>query len=464
MSLLKRLKRLLSDRVTSPAYRVILATVSRNRWLVLLSFNSSLFSVFFEGSTFGIIFGALSVLGSDRLPDFQNNRITAFPPIYAFLSGMERGELFVFLILSAIGLQVARSGFRFMSMVASGYLAARVQVQMIERVFAQILSLSFPCSSRYKVGDLSSYVTTAGGTVKVQITLWNSLLVNMLTIFAYIAVVVSISIPLSAVAILLAGGVAIVQSQLMPRIRRTSKRLTTKRVDVSKQLIESIQALRVIHTFARQRATLQHMRRILQKLVPLLERQTRLLSTLPPVSDIMSVTAIGGLLIAGFFLLDGEAQLVLPALITFIAALNRLSTQVQSISSTSNRLADNIGQLERLNAILAPEDKTFTRLGGNAFAAVRDEIEFDRVSLRYNPDDDEVLKEVSFRMKRGTMTALVGGSGAGKSSLADLLIGLYDPTAGAIRFDGVDMREFDLESWRSHLGVVSQDTFIFNSS
>ncbi|MEO0854187.1 MAG: ABC transporter ATP-binding protein, partial [Cyanobacteria bacterium J06648_11] len=391
-------------------------------------------------------------------------RITAFPPVYTFLSGMERGELFIFLILTAIGLQFARSAFRFISMLASGYLAARVQVQMTERVFAQVLAFSFPCASRYKVGDLSTYVNTAGGTVKLQITLWNGLIVNSFTVLAYIAVVVSISLPLSGVAILLAVGVALVQRQLQPRIRKTSKRLTARRVDVSKQLIESIQALRVIHTFARQRTTLQHMRHILHKLVPLLQRQTRLMSTLAPVSEVMAVTAIGGLLIAGFFLLDADAQLVLPALITFIAALNRLSVQVQSISSTSNRLADNIGQVDRLNAILSPEDKTFTRHGGRPFIPIRDEIHFDRVSLRYTPDGDNVLDDLSFHMKRGTMTALVGGSGAGKSSLADLLIGLYDPTAGAIRFDGIDMREFDLESWRSHLGVVSQDTFIFNSS
>ncbi|MEM9154081.1 MAG: ABC transporter ATP-binding protein [Cyanobacteria bacterium P01_F01_bin.33] len=464
MGLLKRLKRLLSAKVTNPAYRVILSTVSRNRWLVALSFNSNLFSILFEGSTFGIIFGALSVLGSESLPDFRNNRFTAFPPIYALLSNLDRGQLFLGLIGTAVLMQLAKSSLRYVAMVASGYLAAKIQVQMTERVFSQILSLSFPCASRYKVGDLVSYVNDAGNTVKLQISLWNNAIVHLLSIVVYAVVVMAISLPLSGVAVVLAGGVTLAQNYLQPRIRSTSRRLVEKRVDVTKQLAESIQALRVIHTFARQRATVQQVRHIQRQLMPLLQRQARLLNALPFIGDVMAIAAIGGLLVAGFFLLDQSARLVLPALITFIAALNRLSTQVQSLSSVGNRLADNIGGIERLDAILATEGKSFTRRGGLAFTQLRHDIHFDRVGLCYTLDGDSVLQDVSFRMKRGTMTALVGGSGAGKSSLSDLLVGLYDPTAGAIRFDGVELGEFDLDSWRSHLGVVSQDTFVFNRS
>lgn len=461
MGLRQSLKGFLSANVTNSAYRVIFSTISRNRWLVVLSFNSLLFSALLEGVTFGIFPATLKLLGGESL-DLQSNRITALPALYTFLSGMERGQLFLFLVGLMVAMQAAKSALFFIAMVSSGHLGAEIQAQMTERVFSQILSLSFPCASGYKVGDLVSYVTDASNTVKIQISLWTNAVVNALMMLTYGAVIISISPSLSGVAVLLGGGVTLVQRYLRPRIRSTSRRLIEKRVDVTKQLAESIQALRVIHTFARQRDTVHQVRNIQTYLVPLLKRQAELLNALPLASGTLVVTATGGLLIAGFYLLDPASRLVL--LIAFIAALNRLATQVQALSDVNNRLADNIGPIERLNAILTPDDKSFSRKGGQPFDKIRTDIHFDRLSLRYTPDSEDVLHEISFRMKRGTMTALVGGSGAGKSSLSDLLIGLYDPTTGAIRFDGADMREFDLESWRSHLGVVSQDTFVFNCS
>jgi ATP-binding cassette subfamily B protein/subfamily B ATP-binding cassette protein MsbA len=92
------------------------------------------------------------------------------------------------------------------------------------------------------------------------------------------------------------------------------------------------------------------------------------------------------------------------------------------------------------------------------------EIAFDRVTLEYVEGQGPAVANLSFEMPRGSVTVLVGGSGAGKSSVVDLLIGLYSPTAGQIWVDGTDLQDLAPASWRTKLGVVSQDTFVFNQS
>jgi len=137
---------------------------------------------------------------------------------------------------------------------------------------------------------------------------------------------------------------------------------------------------------------------------------------------------------------------------------------LNSLTGKFSLLAENAGEFDRLREILEPQEKEFSRLGGKLFKGLENEIKFHRVWLQYSPDQEPALKDVSFDIEKGKVTALVGGSGAGKSSIADLLVGLYEPTQGEVLVDGINLNEYSMSSWRSRLGVVSQDTFIFNES
>ena len=91
-------------------------------------------------------------------------------------------------------------------------------------------------------------------------------------------------------------------------------------------------------------------------------------------------------------------------------------------------------------------------------------ISLEKVSLRYAPELEPALSDISLLLPKGQMLGLVGPSGAGKSSIADLLTGLYAPTAGRILIDGTPLEQLDLAGWQQRLGVVSQDTFLFNAT
>jgi ATP-binding cassette subfamily B protein/subfamily B ATP-binding cassette protein MsbA len=195
-----------------------------------------------------------------------------------------------------------------------------------------------------------------------------------------------------------------------------------------------------------------------------LRGQGRRISVVEPLAGFLPVLAMVLLAALSLALFGGRGSGVLPSLVTFVLALQRLNMRLTSLANALNDLADNSGRLERLNAVLSPEGKQFRRLGGTPFTVLEGEIRFEGVGLRYAPELPPALSDVSFCLPKGRMLALVGPSGAGKSSIADLLTGLYAPTEGRILVDGVPLERLELASWQQRLGVVSQDTFLFNAS
>jgi ATP-binding cassette subfamily B protein/subfamily B ATP-binding cassette protein MsbA len=150
--------------------------------------------------------------------------------------------------------------------------------------------------------------------------------------------------------------------------------------------------------------------------------------------------------------------------VTFVITLQRVNIRLGSLANNLSRMSDNSARIERLNEFLSPAGKEFRRQAGVAFRQMDVVIQLEQVSLRYAPKLPPALSDISFSIPKGHVVALVGASGAGKSSIADLLVGLYQPTAGRILVDGVDLNALDLASWQQRLGVVSQDTFLFNAS
>jgi ATP-binding cassette subfamily B protein/subfamily B ATP-binding cassette protein MsbA len=121
------------------------------------------------------------------------------------------------------------------------------------------------------------------------------------------------------------------------------------------------------------------------------------------------------------------------------------------------------GSLENIKELLRTDNKPYFQNGSVPFTGLKRAIDLISVDFGYTPDD-LVLHNITLTIERGKMTALVGASGAGKTTLVDLIPRFYDPTQGQVLIDGVDLREFEINSLRRKMAVVSQDTFIFNTS
>jgi subfamily B ATP-binding cassette protein MsbA len=136
---------------------------------------------------------------------------------------------------------------------------------------------------------------------------------------------------------------------------------------------------------------------------------------------------------------------------------------VRQLNGARARLSNFQGALSNIQELLRTDNKPYLKNGEIEFPALKKSIDFKSVSFGYEPDN-LVLQDINLTLQRGTTTALVGASGGGKSTLVDLIARFYDPVAGQVLIDGVDLRTFDINSVRRQMAIVSQDTFIFNTS
>ena len=456
-----------------PAARLIRHSAKRYWKLIVLNFTTSLTASLSEGATLGIIFLAVSLISRPQNSDWNHISLLAplrhLPSLQSWLDGLlssfyGREAVFLFLLATAVALQAVMAATTYVSNVSTAILGARLSEKITSDLNARVLSLTFACASRYRVGDLLNYVGSGGSTVQKEITLTSSLLTNGLQLLIYLAILVAISPWLLLVAMAMAGVMQSVQKILLPRIRRNAKRQQQLNVELSSRQTEQIQGLRLLHSSGQLRETQEQLKGLLKDIRTNSIRQSKLTNLVQPISNMLPIIAIS--LIAGLSLVlfRDRSTGVLPSLVTFIIALQRLNQRVGTLTGLATNYAANSAQVDRLNKILTDDGKEFVRIGGQPFSSLQDSILIDDVTLRYSPELPPALRSVQLRIHRGQTVALVGSSGAGKSTIADLLVGLYDPSEGRVLIDGVDLRAIDLASWQQRLGVVSQDTFLLNAS
>jgi subfamily B ATP-binding cassette protein MsbA len=444
-----------------PAARLMRAT-ARQQWrLLALNFGGSLVEAFSEGATLAVLYLAVKLLtGAPEAVAGVQGRMSSLPLVGA----LPPQVAFVMLLALAVVLQALQSLCRYGSQVANGYFAARCRAQVTGLIHSQVLRLSYSCASHYKVGDLTAYASQGPVAITSEIYYLGQLVMNGLLLLAYVAVLVSLSPWLLLAAILMATLIAATQRELLPRLSRQSSAVMDEEVGISVRVTEDIQALRLLHSSGQRQAADRAVQMRLGELERALRRRVRIIEVVGPLANFLPVVAIAVIAALAVLLFQTRGSGVLPSLVTFVVALQRLNTRIAGVSGSFNGFVGNAPQMARLNEILTSAGKSFCREGGVPFRALEDGVRFEAVSLRYAPDLRPALREVSFHLPKGQLLALVGPSGAGKSSVADVLVGLYPPTEGEIWIDNRPLSQLDLVSWQQRLGVVSQDTFLFNAT
>ncbi len=453
---MKRWRARLQQFLAQPTARLLAGVLVKYRLRLLGTVLLNVGTGLLEGSTYFSVYLALSVLGDAQF---------RVPLLEQWVAGWSRLQVVALLVVIALGLQVIQGALKYGSVLVTSYLGNRISMYVSHLLFAQMLRLSFPCISRYRHGELVNFLDL--GMLSNNLLLSANRLVLALCLMAsYLAVLIWIS-PLVLVSTLVLSATLIwMQRQIVPRIQKAAFSLTGEAADIKSHMVESLQALRLIYSFHRHEHTLAQLQQLQRNVLRLIDRQVAW-STLPdPLSSVLATTVLAVMLLGGLWILSQgrPVNLLLPTLATFISAYNRFAAQSQNLVRISTELGVLCGSLQMLNGFLDPQDKEFLQTAGLPFRGVQREIRFEHVTLQYPGTTAPAVVDLSFTLPAGRVTALVGASGAGKSSVADLLIGLYEPTAGRIWVDGVDRRELSLADWWQHLGVVSQDNFVFNTT
>jgi subfamily B ATP-binding cassette protein MsbA len=397
--------------------------------------------------------------GSTRLEEIVN-RLTE-PLVAGLTPGQAAGRLLVILVLGLVLKNVLS--------YASTQLSVGVQEGLVRdlrtRIFDHLLTLDLGYFQRNRAGQLISGIITEVEQTKTVVTAsLLSLFQNVVVVITTLFVLSTISLRLTLLTLACVPAMVLLLQTLLKRLRRHSRARTRERGEITATVTERIGAVRLIRAFgeeARESARFADQASRYRKQVIRTQRFSSLTS---PLTEVFSGFLVILIIWAGTRpgLIGMAAPLAPEAIIVFLMAALKLTSPLKTISSFPAVMAVTMASAERVFEML-DEPGTEMERPGEGTASFEREIVFDHVSFRYG-DDDLVLDDVSFALPRGRVVALVGPSGAGKTTLADLLPRFYDPTSGRITMDGVPLTRLTRRSVRALRGVVSQDTVLLNDT
>jgi ABC-type multidrug transport system fused ATPase/permease subunit len=436
--------------------------------MLALGLASTFFASLLDGFTLIILipllrnlFGTSGELhpGSTRLEALTAKLVE---PLIAGLShGAAAGRLVVIL---AIGLLLKNA-----LSYASTQITVAIQEGMVRdlrvRIFRHLLTLPLGYFQHTRAGQLISGVITEVDQTKSVITAsLISLFQNMVVVLVTLFVLSQISLRLTLLTLAFVPLLVLLLQSMIRRLRAHSRARTRERGEITATIAERIGAIRLIRAYgeeAREGDTFAAQANRYRKQVI---RTQRFSSITSPLTEVFSGFLVILIIWAGTRpgLVGLASPLAPEAIIVFLMAALKLTSPLKTISSFPAVMAITLASAERVFEILDEPSSEIDR-PGEGQARFDREIVFDQISFRYGAGDP-VLSDVSFSMAKGRVIALVGPSGAGKTTLADLLPRFHDPTSGQILMDGVPLTRLSRRSLRALMGVVSQDTVLLNDT
>lgn len=423
---------------------------------------ASLFSTLTEGLGLGLILPLLdhSLIGSDLL--------RTMPLLNHLQLGLADWTLIDRIRLAAVGL-VAVTLLRSLLTAATQLLAARLQIN-VERdlehqVVQQLHEVQLGFIHRCNLGELITLLThNVWQSGRLMQSVLNGVS-NIFTFIIYTALALLISWPLTLIAVILLLCLFLIAKQgFSARIKAAGEAEIHARSRLRMRTVESITGLQLLHLFGREQWSLQRFQEELDAVQRTAYYSSHVVNLAKQTLILLAVLLLSGLLVGSTFLFPGQLEAWLARLVLLLGIAVRLLTPLSALNWMNSQVTNLAPTLTGVLDFLRRDDKPYLHNGTQQAPLLQTGIEFNQVTFRYQADEEPVLQNVSFTIPKGKLTAVVGPSGAGKSSLVNLIARLYDGETGAIRVDGIDLRQLDLTSWRTQLAVVSQDIFIFNDT
>jgi ATP-binding cassette subfamily B protein/subfamily B ATP-binding cassette protein MsbA len=350
------------------------------------------------------------------------------------------------------------------STLASSSLTRRLTADMREASVNLLLNIDIDYYAKTKVGDL---INSLGGEIGRAATYLGNiikLIILTTTIFVFVCLLVSISWQLTIMATILLSLVTLVNQFAISRSRKFGKMLSNMSKAYSIAVLETLNGIRLVKATANENKEFNRIRTLIREREAADFKDQMNSNVIAPLSEFLGVAALLGIVLLSKTLFADQVSAISAVLLTYLLILLRLLPLVSQLNSLRSSFASTGASVDVVSELLRVDNKPFLVNGKIAYNGLQKGITFQSVSFTYPGHNKQILKDVTLNLPRGTTLALVGGSGAGKSTLADLLPRFYDPTGGFISIDDVDLRKFDIASLRRCMGIVSQDTFLFNNS
>ena len=368
------------------------------------------------------------------------------------------------LCYTIIGSFLFKNIFLYIKNIALTYIQFNLITKLRVRLYAHLQKMSLSYFDKSQSGALSSIVLNDVSNMRVAFgASFHKLFVEPINIILFVSLLLIINLKLALIAIIiipLSGAIVIFIGR---SIRRKSKRTAEKIARIMSIMAENLNSIRVVKSFSMESFETDRFTSEQERYYQLIFRRAKLrLISSPIIEMIGAFIGVCLLWIGGHDVLMAQ-NMNSEDFIRFILILFSVLGPIRNLSNVSVELQKGLASADRVFEVLETPESIKSKPDATTISELNDQICFNNVSFNYD-GTDSVLKDVSFNMKKGTVTALVGSSGSGKSTVADLIPRFYDVVDGSVTIDDVDIKDIEINSLRRLMGIVSQETILFNDT
>lgn len=316
-----------------------------------------------------------------------------------------------------------------------------------------------------RVGNIISRFTNDVNIIQLSIsTTFSNLIKEPLTIIVFLGIAISISWQLSLFAFIIVPIASLIIAWIGNKLKKQTRILQTKLADITSILQETISGVKIVKAFGMEHFENQRFMNETKSYFKLVLKTVRIRNFSSPITEILSVIIGAVIIYYGGILVLVDRTLNASEFLGFLFAIFQMMPPIKELGSVNNRIQEASAAADRIFEITDIEPHIKNVPNAIQLKDFKNEIVFKNVSFKYEDSDVKVLDNLNFSVKRGEIIALVGPSGGGKSTLADLIPRFYDPTEGQILLDGNNIKDVSIELLRSKMGIVTQETFLFNTN
>jgi ATP-binding cassette subfamily B protein len=375
------------------------------------------------------------------------------------------GRLIAIIVALFIG-GALLNGMTFFAMAWSGQHVLR---ELRVEVFEHLHRLSLGYYSENEAGDLMSRITNDTSAIEQAVSFALVQVFGGILLLVWVAYnMFTTSVAFALLALAIAPLMFLATIYFSTQARKAFRRARQEIGSVNAELQESISAVREVQAFNRADENIEQFKLVNAANRDANVRAVAFTSALAPTLEAMSYLALAIVVgVGGWYLLKGQTLwgtvVSLGLVVTFLAYVQRFNQPIQQISVLWTNIQNAIAGAERIFNILDEVPSVQSKAGAQDMPEIVGKVEFKHVSSAYKIDE-RVLNDVTFTAEPGQTVAIVGPTGAGKTTIINLIPRFWDPTSGSVKIDGIEVSDVTAESLRAQIGIVLQDTFLFSVS
>ncbi|POP32077.1 ABC transporter ATP-binding protein [Lactonifactor longoviformis] len=409
--------------------------------------------LFFSDLFFAII-GAAITLIIPLLVRYITNQVIYMDARAAFRMIIQLGVFMILLVL-------VEAFCNFYIAYYGHIMGAKIERDMRNEIFGHYQKLSFAFYDNQKVGHLLSRITSDLFDISELLHHGpEDLVISVIKFVGAFGILLFINPKLAAVAFFFVPFLVIYAVYFNKKMKHAFRENRARIADINTQIEDSLSGIRVVKSFGNESVEMKKFSRGNERFVDSKRKSYQYMGAYNSGMGAFTTLITIGVLIAGAVFIT-KGQLAVADLVTFLLYINNFTDPVKKLITFTEQFQNGYSGYSRFLEIMAIAPDIKDAPDAAALTKVRGDIGFDNVTFRYEENQEDVLRHVNLQVKAGEYVALVGSSGAGKTTLCSLIPRFYDVSEGSVTLDGVDVRKLRLKELRNQIGIVQQDVYLF---